>query len=182
MDNVHIKLPLSLAQLTKIRQGKQIQIDPHHGSSSKTARVFTVALHPSSAEKYMKAAQKSKKCRILISASEIAQSGEGLREILAGIRSGAQKVGQFIKSDLYQQNFKPLARKAVDAGLAASSAVVPGILSDPLKSGVNWVGRETGAYGIPLPDPGAYGKGMAKKKAPKKKAPKKPRGGSFRLN
>lgn len=168
-----LKMEMSANQVSKVRNGKTVQLKPEQiGSGSKTA-----FLDSKKHKKMMAAAMKGKGIRLTLEPEEIEASmthGEGFsfKKLVRGIAEGAKKVGRF-----YRKNVRPLVApvirrelpKLIKSGLvglaefAGQPELIPmaGVLADRYASPlVNKFGDVTGAYGLPR------GKKGTKKDAP----------------
>lgn len=139
-----IPLELSIAQYRKLKSGQPIQLS----HAQLMAERHWVAVHPETYRKIQYARSKKKGTRIVMTPHEMEASGEGLKEFWEGVKSLGRKVKEkVIDTPFYQQNIKPLVRQAVDAGLAVASPTL-GPLSGVARSGVDALGKSTGAYGL----------------------------------
>lgn len=149
-DHVEVKLRLTATQVKKLFAGKTITIPATQLLDSK---YHTIRVHPDTAKKIQKARKANKGVRISMTKSEMQHSGEGLKEILQGIRKGAQFVkSKIIDSDPHQKIAKPLVRKAVQAAVASATPFVQGIAGQEgvklLNQGVDKLDEVTSAYGM----------------------------------
>lgn len=129
--------------MRKVMAGKTIQLSAAQLQSSS----HYLHLHPETVRKINRAKKANKGVRITVSPQELDMSGEGIKEILQGMR----KAGKYVKENIiddpkYQKYVKPIVRGVVDTGLAMSSPYL-GPVSGYVKKGVNVLGKRTGAYG-----------------------------------
>jgi hypothetical protein len=140
MASMHkVKVQMSKNQGRKALRGGSIQLSKHQLKSSQPN--IELVLHPANARKLEKAMKANKGCRLQLSPAEL----EG-----AGILDWLKSAGNWIKSNIidkpfYQTAVKPLVRGLVDVG---TSMVPGGIAQDVVKKGADWIGRETGAFGL----------------------------------
>jgi hypothetical protein len=143
---VTVPVQLTKAQFNKLKSGKPVQLQ--NSAISGGALKHRLALHPANAKKVKSAIKGHRGVRLQLSPYEFEQSGEGLMDFFRSIKKGydwAKK--NVIDSDFYQKNIKPLARKAVDAGVLALTPEL-GPLAPLAQAGVNKLGEVTGAYGL----------------------------------
>lgn len=139
-----VKVQLTKSQFDKLRRGQPIQLK--HGQIG--SGMHWLALHPETAKKVSSAYTKGKGVRICVSMPEMEASGEGLREFLSGLKNtGKWLKKNVIDSSIYQQAIKPFVRKAVDAAVASASPAL-GPIAPYAQKGVNYIGDQTGAFGI----------------------------------
>lgn len=173
---MQVPVTLSESNVRKMVKGMPIQLSKAQLSGSD----HHLVVHPLTHKKIMAAKAKGKGVRLHLTQQEVADSGEGFRDIWNKIKQGASWVKQnVIDTPLYQQAVKPIVRKGVDTVASALEARVP-TAAPLIEAGVNKLSEVTGAFGLD----GAVVKGRSKAKAKAPKGIPKPRatpGGSFLL-
>lgn len=142
-----VMLVLTHPQISKLQAGKPIQIPKDQLQIDRSHHLY---MHPENCKKIDKARSLHKGVRIQMTADEIAANGggEGLREIVAGLR----KAGRFVKDKVidtptYQKHIRPLVRKGVDLGIK-SLAPYTGVATPLVQRAADEVGKRTGAFGL----------------------------------
>jgi len=135
---VPLSVFVSMNQARKLVKGKPVQLS--HSALTQGHNV-KMMLHPVNAKKVQRAIKNKKGTRLQLSQSEI--DGGSLWDFL-------KSAGSWIKSNIIDQPFykssvKPLVRGLVDVG---TSMVPGGVAQDLVKKGSDWIGRETGAFGL----------------------------------
>lgn len=132
-----------------------------------------VKVHPLTHQKITTAKMKNKGIRLSLTPQELAESGEGFKDLLAGFKKGLAFLNRGINSDFYQSNIRPVVRKIVDEGANIVKPLVGPVLSPAVDGAINIVSDKTKAFGIIEPT-------AAKTRGRKPKA--KVVGGSFLIN
>lgn len=147
---MEIVVHLKPAQARKIAKGGVVQLSASQvmGTCSKS-HPASLLLHPEMHRKISKAMRARKGVRIQLSPTELEQNGEGLRDIWKGIKKGAKWLKKnVIDSDFYQENLRPIARKAVEYGI---DQFAPAPAQELLKKGARKIGDKTSAFGMKRP-------------------------------
>lgn len=126
-----------------------------------------VRVHPLTHQKLTIAKAKGRGMRLTMNPQEVEETiaGEGFGDIWRKIKSGAQKVASVAKavvsSEPYQTLVKPIVRRAVQTGVAAVTPALSSVVSpETIQKGVDYVGKETGAFGLKPPSKGGRKKKM----------------------
>lgn len=145
MDYCQVPVSLTKGQFNKIQSGKPIQLAAHQIAGPQKHYLM---LHHENAKKVAGAIRRRKGVRIQISPYEFHASGEGIMDFFNKIKQGAEWIKKkVIDTPFYQSSIRPIARKAVDAGLALANPYL-GAAAPLAQQGVNALGEKTGAYGI----------------------------------
>lgn len=145
-----MQFPLELTKnnVNKLLLGRPTQLKKEQLNSNK----HYIKVHPLTHAKLSKAKASGVGLRLTMTQPELEES-EGFMDILRGIKKGAKYIkDKVIDSNFYQQDVKPVVRKAVDIGLASANTVLPGVASTVLKAGADKLGEVTNAYGLIIPE------------------------------
>lgn len=139
-----VDVTLNKSQFDKLRRGHTVQLDSNQVSGGP----HRLVVHHETAKKILRARTAGKGVRIALTPNEMEMSGEGFKEFLQGLKNAGKWVKEkVIDTPFYQQSIKPIVRQAVDAGLTAATPTL-GIAAPLARSGVNALGKETGAFGV----------------------------------
>jgi hypothetical protein len=139
---IEIPLALSHNQALKLKRGNQIQL--HHKQLTHNHNVV-LKLHPAHVKRIDDALRRKKGLRLQLSQGEVQASGlfDWLRDAGNWVKKNV------IQTDAYQKFAKPLVKNLVDRGATALKAVVGNDdINNAIDKGVNYVGQQTGAYGL----------------------------------
>lgn len=145
---VKVHVQLTPAQMTKLHSGQNVQLkhaqllmeDAHH-----------LMVHPHTAQKIHRAHRARKGVRIRLEPHEIEETigGGGFGDFINKLKNAGQWLKRnIIDSGAYQSAIKPLARQAVDAGLALATPRL-GVAAPLARQAVDEIGRRTNAFGLP---------------------------------
>jgi hypothetical protein len=146
LERVHLRLTPD--QMRKLHAGKNVQLgqaqlgveDAHH-----------VMVHPHVAAKIHRAHRAKKGVRIRMEPHEIEETigGGGFGDFFNKLKDAGNWLKKnIVDSSFYQSNIKPLARSAVDTGLAALAPRL-GVAAPVAKAAVDEIGKHTNAFGLP---------------------------------
>jgi hypothetical protein len=172
-----MQVPLTLTEnnVRKMVRGYPIQLSKAQLNGSD----HYLKVHPLTHKKISLAKVKGKGVRLHLTQQEVADSGEGFRDIWNKIKQGASWLkSNVIDTPLYQSAVRPILRQGVDTVASAVESRFP-VAKPLIEASVNKLSDVTGAFGLETPKVKAT-KRIPKKAAkgiPKKAAP----GGSFLL-
>ena len=146
LERVHLRLTPD--QMRKLHAGKNVQLghaqlgveDAHH-----------VMVHPHVAAKIHRAHRAKKGVRIRMEPHEIEETigGGGFGDFFNKLKDAGNWLKKnIVDSSFYQSNIKPLARQAVDTGLAMVTPRL-GVAAPVAKAAVDEIGKRTNAFGLP---------------------------------
>jgi len=144
---VKVHLRLSPEQMRKLHAGKNVQLkhaqlnveDAHH-----------IMVHPHVAAKIHRAHKAKRGVRISMEPHEIEETigGGGFGDFFNKLKDAGNWLKKnIVDSSFYQSNIKPLARQAVDTGLAMVTPRL-GIAAPAAKAAVDEIGKRTNAFGL----------------------------------
>lgn len=146
-----IKINITKPQLNKALKGKPVQFSASQLGEGNSY----LSLHPANVKKVEKAVMRGSGCVLDLSEGELLataedMSGEGIfGDIWKGLKSGYKWAKKnIIDTPIYQQAIKPLVRGAVNTGATALKGFAPN-LAPAIDMGVNELGKQTGAFGVP---------------------------------
>ena len=103
-------------------------------------------LEPTNYRKLMTSKMNGKGVSITLTDREREYNGEGLKEVWEKVKQGAKWVkDKIVDTPFYQQNLKPLVRKAIETGI---NLVPNATAQDLLRKGVEETSGRWGAWGI----------------------------------
>lgn len=166
-----MQFPLTLTQnnARKLVNGHPIQLKAEqlHGKD------HYLMLHPSQHARLSKARGLNKGARLKLTDAELAASGEGFKDLWAGIKKGAQWIkSNIIDQPLYQKYVRPIAKEAVQAAETAVTPLIPAPLAPLVQQAIQKGSEVTGAYGLAMTQPKKVRvvKGLSQSANPKPKA------------
>lgn len=162
-----LTLNLNEAQVRKLINGHPIQIDKEKLNGSQ----HYLMVHPSTHKRATTARMKGKGIRVALTPEELQMSGQGFMDILRKIGKAATFVkDKIIDSSFYQQNIRPEVKALVNAGTTALANVLPGPVANIATKGINAIGEQTGAFGLPTDMVGVIHTTVKPKRITKKNA------------
>jgi hypothetical protein len=128
LSNMMMGLPARLSKSSVMGSGLKLQLEPRNYNKVVTAKL------------------KGKGVVISLSDNERAMNGEGLKEVWEKVKEGAKWVkDKVVDTPFYQQNLKPLVRKALETGI---NLVPNPTAQNLLRKGLEETSGRWGAWGM----------------------------------
>ena len=166
-----MQFPLDLTEnnVRRLINGHPIQLKNNQLHGTK----HHIVVHPATHSRLMKAKSMGKGARLALTPQELTASGEGWRDILDKIKSGARWLKQnVISTEPYQSVVRPIAKEVVSKVTAPVIAALPTMLQQPAQQALQKASEVTQAFGLAVPEGTALEEPKLMMKQPRKSKPK----------